>query len=322
MINEAELNKLWKSFYLDVTKLTYKLFTLLHGTELVYAGEFPRYSSLSTVERQWSVRSFSGPSYLDLYPRIFGPDILDLMRRGGEVEQLVYRGWIVELYRLWEDRYRRKMQEIFNRYDDSIPPRLTVMGDLRHIRNDIVHGGEKATAENIGKCELFEWFEIDERILFDISHVLDFLHHLGCLKFGFIYTGTESSSWDFAPMNMLLSRDPVPKIVSVRTDLEVHPVSKEIWFLISLVYNNGFFSQHAISTRLSDNSENMTKLLKQISAVKITDNGDLDGPQAWLKARAQDIYPGAVHANFKSNEDENKQEFPKGGFPGPWVQFR
>ena len=121
---------------------------------------------------------------------------------------------------------------------------------------------------------------------------------------------------------MLLSRQPIPRIISVRTDLEIHPDSGEIWFLISLVYSNGFFSNHAASTGMTNSSENRTQLGKLLDDVAITPQGDLDGPAPWLKVRAKDIYLAAVDAHEKHQKGESGQEFPKGGFPGPWIKFR
>ena len=321
---KSNKGELWIRFYHDVARVTFHLFTLLDGAEAVYAKDLPIYQNIAPEVRRWSVRSMSGPSYLDLYPQVMGPDILDMLRREGTVEQLAYKGWVVEVYRLWEDRYRGQFEEAFaaDVSSEVIPPELTAMGDFRHIRNDLVHGNGNASEDKTGKCELLNWFRVGERIVLNASHVLDFLHHLGCLGFSPFYTGSELSNWRFGPEGDLLSRQPVPRIVSVRTDLEVHPDSREIWFLISLVYSNGFFSNHASSTGLSDNAENRRQLNEWLSCVNITPEGNLDGPQPWLKVKAEDIYARAVAAHTKHQKGEGNPEFPQGGFPGPWIRFR
>ena len=324
MTNEGDLVRLWKMFHHDVTKVTFQLFTLLHGSELVYNKELPLYNRGRPEARKWGIPYLSGPSYLDLYPTVLGTDILNILGRGGEVEQLAYRAWVVEIYRLLEERYRKQIEEAF-RTDgvrDTIPPVLPVMGDFRHIRNDLVHGDGKASEEETGKCEVLEWFQSGDQIVLSVSHVLDFIHHLGCFGFNIIHTGSELSRWRFGTNDMLLSRQPVPKIVSVRTDLEVHPDSEEIWFLISLVYDNGFFSHHASPTGVKNSDDAWAQMRQLINEAKITPEGDLDGPVSWLRAKAQDIYPRAVETYARFLKGENKQDFPKEGFPGPWIKFR
>ncbi|MCY4427055.1 MAG: hypothetical protein OXC05_08505 [Halieaceae bacterium] len=104
--------------------------------------------------------------------------------------------------------------------------------------------------------------------------------------------------------------------------METHPETKEIWFLISLVYNNGFFSNHASPTGIIHSDESWKKVYADIDSAEITSEGDLTGDLPGLRAKSDEIYEAAVEAHEKHQRGEDKQEFPKGGFPGPWVKFR
>ena len=90
----------------------------------MYDKNLSQHFRVSAGIRKWSMGILSGHSYLDLYPHILVPDILDLLCRGSEVEQLTYRGWIVEVYRLGEDRSRREMEKSKKAFGlpDTIPP--------------------------------------------------------------------------------------------------------------------------------------------------------------------------------------------------------
>ena len=92
--------------------------------------------------------------------------------------------------------------------------------------------------------------------------------------------------------------------------------------MVSLVFSNGFFSQHAGSTGLSDTEENWDDLREIIKSVMITEEGDLDSEAPWMKAKAQEIYELAVRHLDTPSVDREERTFPTGSFPGPWIKFR
>ncbi len=98
----------------------------------------------------------------------------DLYGAGGAAAQMAYKGWIAELYGLWEHRYRPELQASLG--EDAIPPEMDALGDLREIRNDLLHSGT-ASAARCQKCSTLKWFKPGERMVFDTTHVLDFLNH-------------------------------------------------------------------------------------------------------------------------------------------------
>lgn len=327
MSTEYSFMELWTEFHYDITKATHQLLALLRGAEMTYdSGQLYRQRE-STRFNPWSL-SAASPSYLDSYPVIEGTDAVNLFQQRGEVEQLAYKGWVVEVASVWEHNYRGRLKRATEAAGSShaIQPKLSVMGDFQKVRNDLVHNRGLAIKSARNKCEELKQFSAGEPITLDMFFVLDFLHRLGCLSRSLHFVKPELDNrafkWEFTSIDNLKSRNPTPKIVPVRTELEANPESGELWFLISLVFSNGFFSQHAGSTELSDTKENWEVLRDIIKSVCITEEGNLDSEAPWMKAKAQDIYELAVGDLDTPNADLEKRTFPRLGFPGPWIHFR
>lgn len=327
MSTMSSLSKLWDEFYYDVAKATFQLLVLLRGAELTLNSVL-----LDRQHDSPGIRSLfpsiASPSYLDSYPMIHGTDVMVLLQQKGGVEQLAYKAWVVEVAGIWEHNYRGRLKRAIEAEGMSyaIQPELNVLGDFQHIRNDLVHNKGVAKTAAMDKCEELKWFCEDEPITLGIFLVLDFLHRLGCLHRSIrvveLEPGFRGYLWEFASIENLRSRNPTPRIVSFRTGLEANPESGEIWHLVSLVFSNGFFSQHAGSTGLSDTEENWEDLREILRSVRITEEGDLDSEAPWMKAKAQEIYDLAVHDLYTPNAEREERSFPKGGFPGPWIKFR
>ena len=99
----------------------------------------------------------------------------------GAAAQMAYTGWITETYALWENRNRNELQASFSA-DDAIRPEMDAFGDLRHIRNDLLHNNGIASEEQMRKCVVLKWFRPDERMVLGTRHVLDFLNQTGVLS--------------------------------------------------------------------------------------------------------------------------------------------
>lgn len=335
------------AFHFDVVKITFSLFTLLQGMEKVremYRHLYAARQGLDARKREelaWSEGLLVAPSYLDLQPHLSGVYNLDLIGQGNEVEQLAYRGWVEEVYALWESPHRADLKlacevegELANALNPElkfIRPRVTPMGDLRHIRNDLVHKGGVASADETGKCQVLKWFEPGEKILLNTDHVLDFLHHMGMLNFSGGRTVTDDAGaiihgvgWSFSEFDTLLKKFPTVRMISLRTAVEPARNSDELLCLLSIVYSNGFCVNHCRSTGLSDTEANRTSLQHLLAETHITAEGDLDSPAEWLCIKAFEAYLSDVVGNEKRRKGEEVQDFPvpDGGFPGPWKQFR
>lgn len=91
----------------------------------------------------------------------------------GPVEALLGRQWVVSVYALWEEEYRPRLAKAHGR--DPAEEMYPLLGDLRRIRNDVVHHRGIATADNTGHCEVLRWFQSGEVIRVDGRHFGEFL---------------------------------------------------------------------------------------------------------------------------------------------------
>lgn len=336
------------AFHFDAVKITFSLFALLQGMEKVremHRGSYDALQGLDAETRKtlaWSEGILVAPSYLDLHPNLSGVSNLDLISQGGDVEQLAYRGWVVGLYALWENPSRGDLKracetemELANALNPELKfvhPQVTPMGDLRRIRNDIVHKGAVASVEETGKCQVLKWFKPGEQIVLNTDHVLDFLNHAGflCSTGTFRLVLNEDGapvgcvSWWFPFFESVLKRNSAVRIVSVRTEVDTARDSTELLCLFSIVYSNGFYASHCSSAGLPDTAENRAYLQSLLDGVYITPDGDMEGPERWLCVKASDAYYCSVIWEKKRRKGETVQDFPvpDGGFPGPWVKFR
>jgi hypothetical protein len=94
----------------------------------------------------------------------------------GPVIRQVGQMWAVMVYALWEHQYRPALATALGIAIDDV--KVDALGDLRHMRNDIVHCNGIATPANTGRCKLFRWFPSGDAIHIMPSHVDPFYHHL------------------------------------------------------------------------------------------------------------------------------------------------
>ena len=95
------------------------------------------------------------------------------------MEQVAFKGWIEEVFFLWESQYRNQLRDVIlsPQGRKALRPQNDVIGDLRRIRNDLIHSG-KASQQWTGKCEILKWFQPDECIILGMRHVIDLLNQL------------------------------------------------------------------------------------------------------------------------------------------------
>ena len=176
---------------------------------------------------------------LCISPSIINVPDDDLYGPCGAAAQMAYKGWIAETYGLWENRWRNELRDALNRAE--VRPEIEAFGDLRRIRNDLLHNGT-ASVKACGKCSILKWFDPGERIVFDTRHVLDFLNQIGVLSLRFAHGDSGSCSLKtYRDRNELLSWSPTPRLVSVRTHndgKEADPPYKPV----TVVFDNGVFA--------------------------------------------------------------------------------
>src|SRR4051794_23056230 len=72
----------------------------------------------------------------------------------------------VAAYSKWEEVNRKKLQAAGN--DGG----CDLFGDLRHLRNDIVHHDSVATSGNAGKCKIVTHFQPDDQVFLEPEDVV------------------------------------------------------------------------------------------------------------------------------------------------------
>ena len=306
----------------NIVRTTHHLFAVLRGLEFVRDEQTALYAQLTPEVLNSDTRISLNPSYLDGHPSILGDHPLDELTRDGAVEQFAYRAWVVEIFSLWEHEHRPQSKRAVGAA--GIYPQLNVMNDLRHIRNDLLHAHGMATKEHCGKCEVLRWFQPGEPMTFRMSHVLDFVHQMGCLGFGFTETtsGYRSYSWGNNSRNQLRSRRPAPKIISLRTQPIVHHNTNELWAGVSVVYDNAFHAQIARPARRKYSDQAFSQLRSRLALMRITENGDLVGPDPWMGMSGRNSYLAAIdEQERRTRGEEPSTDFPQEGFHGPWIKF-
>jgi hypothetical protein len=95
--------------------------------------------------------------------------------QNGPVETTLGQQWIVYVYAAWEHEFRPRLAAVY-RCDEG---RLAypLLGDLRHLRNDVVHHRGIATARNTGRCDVIRhWFVPGDVISLRGEHFAEFVY--------------------------------------------------------------------------------------------------------------------------------------------------
>jgi hypothetical protein len=94
------------------------------------------------------------------------------MAKGGPVETILGQQWIVFVFSGWEEEYRRRLADALGCLPNDL--RFPLIGDLRRLRNDVVHHHGIATARNAARCEVLHWFTEGDQIRLDTDHIVEF----------------------------------------------------------------------------------------------------------------------------------------------------
>ena len=100
---------------------------------------------------------------------------LDAVLKGGDFGCRDANAFIVFVYSLWERRCRREIARLFNVESNDV--RCPLMGDLRSVRNAILHAGWRVRKEDRTKMEVLPlfWGEIPEDELRISAHMVNLL---------------------------------------------------------------------------------------------------------------------------------------------------
>ena len=253
--------------------------------------------------------SFPGLS-LCFFPAIIQVPDDDLYGPNGAAARMAYTGWVAETYALWENRCRKELQTSF-RAGDAIRPEIDAFGDLRHIRNDLLHNNGIASAEHTGKCVLLKWFTPGQRMVLGTRHVLDFLNQTGVLSLHAAHTmvGPSCVLSVLPDRDALLQWRPEPRLVSVRTHGANTQTDRHK--AVTVVFDNGLFANVPF---LLDGTHRRTVL----GDASIRRDGSALVFADGTTVAARQIYETAVAGHCDLPGDGR----PRLPVTGPWIRFR
>lgn len=196
----------------------------------------------------------------------------------GRMEQTALKAWVAEVFDLWESRYRTQLQHNTRELHGSARPRQQVLGDLRHIRNNLLHNGNAKRGEG-GRCEILRWFSAGEPIQLRLRHVIDFLNQMGWLHQNSItFSGEQgkASSWSIYKEGE--PEDPAPALVSVRPLVDLQEPDLHYRYAVSVAFENLVFGavpmgpeNEETELQAQDRAETWLKMM-------VNEQGDLHVP--------------------------------------------
>ena len=303
-----------QSFMYEVNRATASLMYVLEGVEVVRNRELPRYNAWPPIQRRDLVVS-PRLSYVDVEPGLSGApfDPEGVLEREGEAEQLAFKGWVEQVFNsLWDGQYRKELKRSFNAHG-VIPPELDALGDLRMIRNDLVHNHAVASSERTGKCLVLKWFTVCDRMILGMHHVLDFLNQLGMLSsVPVVRPDGAVACWS---VNHRLEDDlhnrPDPKVVSLRLSPD-QLEDGSTYCVVSVVFSNGVFCNMPVGPGTEGSSAAESR--EFFSRTSIDGDGNIRFANGQVKDHKV-LYGEAIEALFGRG-----QRIEGRGIPGPWIR--
>jgi hypothetical protein len=91
----------------------------------------------------------------------------------GPVAQIMSDQWVSSVYQQWDEVLRPQAATLLGLSKKEV--KIPILGDLRHLRNDVVHHRGVASTENTGRCEIVaSWFAVGDRIMFGPRKAYEF----------------------------------------------------------------------------------------------------------------------------------------------------
>lgn len=89
--------------------------------------------------------------------------IEDAASTDGWLQEWLTHAWLALMFARWEAYYRPAFADANSVAQEQV--RADVIGDIRNLRNDVIHHRGIATAKNTGKCKVLTNFSIGDMIL-------------------------------------------------------------------------------------------------------------------------------------------------------------
>ena len=307
-----------ESFTYAVNLATASLFYLLQGMKEVRSSELPLYNSVPENQKAHHCNFPKFPSK-GLKPVLVGPEMNpnEFLAPNGEIEQLALQGWLEKVYNIiWDSQHRKNLKEELEG-PGTIPPVIAPMGDLRRIRNDIVHKNGVSSKEGVGKCTVLKWFNPGDPIILEVRHVLDFLNQMGMISSNPVpIIARNRIGWMSHVCNEATLRNihPTPQLISVRVSLVKGMENGGSFFGVSVVFENGVFQN--IPVNYPADGKSPSERYDRMLTTCIDGNGDLRIPGAAFVDRAT-LYNQAIDVLYGKGVTQDL-----GPVPGPWYRFR
>ncbi|MGZ0145289.1 hypothetical protein G8767_12730 [Rhodococcus sp. IC4_135] len=101
---------------------------------------------------------------------------------GTEIFRWFNRAWIPSFYEEWDGDYRHRLAVLLEKKADQV--KVGYFGDLRLIRNDIIHHKAQVTEADRSKCSVLQWFDRGNEIELNNSHYTELFDKFPWNKFG------------------------------------------------------------------------------------------------------------------------------------------
>lgn len=162
-------------FYMDMTQAN-----LLFQGELKHAEirtiemlkkDHPELATEEYVNNTIVAYGTENPNLPGSYPlqQSTRKDVTERNKSNGTNIKLLGNMIVITIYQLWEDKYREILSNELG-FLDKNNLKSDIFGDLRHLRNSIVHNNGIAIGE-ITKCKVFKWFQPSDEIVLNFDKV-------------------------------------------------------------------------------------------------------------------------------------------------------
>ena len=320
---EKEWLRLWDEFRHDVNVTTDSLLHLLEAIHEKHLAEQQRLNKaigrsgggLKTVNE--ALRALDSVRLTPVYPKLralpslSGEPLFKRTAPDGPMEQSAFKAWVQEVWDLWESRYRTRLKHATRGLPGVIRPRQHVLGDLRHIRNNLLHNGIAKGGE-AANCKVLRWFEKGERMQVRLRHVFDFLNQMGWLTEGSFILLAERGATSLWHVNRTGPiEEPTPPLISVRPLIDPDQEDPRFRYEASMVFENGVFGRTPMGPESEGTKAQTKERRRKWMRMTVNADGDLHVPDLGIVSAAE---------LYRSHLKGERHEAP--GIWSPLVQFR
>jgi hypothetical protein len=113
------------------------------------------------------------------YARWKVSELSQRLAQDGPVVAELGRQWLILIFTQWDSNFRPRLAAALG--VEVAQLKVPVFGDLRHMRNDLLHNGGVASKDHTGRCESLHWFEPGKPIVITAEQIAEFMENVGPL---------------------------------------------------------------------------------------------------------------------------------------------